>query len=226
MRYFGVTASKMDLVPPAAADVFFAPRSAHDVSAEVVTALGADVPYILFVGKMSVRRHVPNLIEAFAIVRRELGLTHQLLLIGPNTSAVPIDDLARAHEIIGLVRHLPYMEQQRLARIYAGADAFVLPSTYEGSSWTICEAMASGTAVIATEHGSLSESGGDAVLVLPTPSVDDLCGGLRTMLGDRATRDDYVRRGRDRARRFSIRACAEATMTILDRVAAPHDSAS
>jgi len=223
IQYFGVPPVKMDIVPPAAAAVFFAPKSAAEVSAEVVAALGTAAPYVLFVGKMSVRRHVPNLMEAFAIVRRELGLAHHLLIIGPNTSAVPVDELAQTHGITGVVRHLPYMEQTKLARIYAGADAFVLPSTYEGSSWTICEAMASGTAVIATQHGSLNESGGDAVLVLPTPTVDDVCRGLRTMLGDRAVRDDYARRGRARAQRFSIRACAEATMQILDRVAAPRD---
>ena len=47
--------------------------------------------------------------------------------------------------------------------------------------------------------------------------------GAATVMAQ-GTRDDYARKGRARAQRFSMRACAEATMNILDRVAAARDS--
>ena len=99
------------------------------------------------------------------------------------------------------------MDHERLAKLYAGADVFALPTIYEGISRTIYEAMASGTAVLTVDHPALSEGGGDAVLAVPTPSVQDLAQGLGALLTDQALRRRFEVRG---ARAFSGSRCGSA----------------
>ena len=50
-----------------------------------------------------------------------------------------------------------------LAKLYQGADVFVLPSLYEGFGIPILEAFASATPVVVADNSSLSEIGKDAV---------------------------------------------------------------
>ncbi len=223
VRYFHVPESRISVLYPAPNDLFFRSHTGGEIEEEVVRTLGRNVPYILFVGKLSKRRHVPNLIEAFSRVRRGGGFPHHLLIIGPNTTHIRLQELAGHHGVAEYVRYIPHMEQERLARLYAGADLFVLPTVYEGISWTILEAMASGTPVLTVEHPTLQEGAGEAVYAVPTPCVEDLVKGLTCLLTDQALRRSYAEKGRERAKQFSWEITARETMKILDRAANPSD---
>ncbi len=222
-RFFGVRADKVDVVYPAAAEIFFADHDPVASEAEVVRAFGASVPYVLFVGKMAKRRNVPNLIRAFSQVVRREALPHHLLLVGPNTAGVAVDDLAAAGGVSDLVTWLPHLEQDRLAHLYARADVFTLPTTYEGISWTMFEAMASGTAVLTVDHPTLAEGAADAAYVVASPSVSDIEAGLTALLTDAVLRSQFAAGGRQRAEQFSWQHAATQTMAILDRAARARD---
>jgi glycosyltransferase involved in cell wall biosynthesis len=222
-RYFGVPDARIDVVYPGPADLFFESHDPASIAAVVREAIGREAPYVIFVGKLARRRHVPNLIEAFAAVRRRHDLPHHLLIVGPNVNDLAIAELAGANGVADAVTHHPHMEQEPLAKLYAGAELYVLPSTYEGISWTMFEAMASRTAVLTVEHPALREGAAGAVHVLPDPTVESLERGLTELLLDDARRADYEARGQERAREFSLARSADATMEILDRVAPASD---
>ncbi|OLE39184.1 MAG: hypothetical protein AUI36_25955 [Cyanobacteria bacterium 13_1_40CM_2_61_4] len=224
VRFFHVPEAKIDTIYPAAHDFFFQRHDPASIEAEVVRTIGRKAPYVIFVGKLAKRRNVPNLIEAFALVRRELDLPHHLLIVGPNTTRLPVAELACAHGINDAVTYRPYVELEPLARLYAGADLFALPTVYEGISQTMFEAMASGTAVLTVDHPTLEEGAGNAALSLPTPSVENLVKGLKSLLTNPELRRAYAEKGRQRAKRFTWETVARETMEILDREASPADS--
>jgi glycosyltransferase involved in cell wall biosynthesis len=226
VRYFRIPQEKIGVVYPAAHEIFFQPRSDEDVAAEVERALGERSPYVLFVGKLARRRHIPELIRALATARKRHRLPHRLLIVGPNTTGLPLDDLFHQAGLDGVARYIPYLEQKPLARLYAGADLFVLPTTHEGISQTMFEAMASGTPVLSVDHPTLVEGAGDSVYVVPTPAVEDLATGMAALLADPALRTAYAARGRAHVTRFSWRETAERTLEILDRVATVRDGRS
>ena len=87
-----------------------------------------------------------------------------------------------------------------LPGLYAGAEAFVLPSRYEGFGLPVLEAMASGVPVVAAATGALPETcGGAARLVAPEPEA--LRDALLDLLGDAArARAPARRRARARGR--------------------------
>ncbi|HZR95373.1 MAG TPA: glycosyltransferase family 1 protein [Gaiellaceae bacterium] len=225
IEFFGVSDDKIDVVYPAAAEIFFERPSAAEIAAERRRRLGDDSPYFVFVGKLSRRRHVPNLIAAFAELRKSRDLPHKLLIVGPNTTNTNVEEHASAAGVGDAVVHLDHLDQASLARLYAGSFAFVLPTTYEGISQTMFEAMASETAVVTVDHPTVHEGAGDTVVIAPSPSVRDLAEALRRLVDDPALRDDFARRGRAKAREFSWSRNAAETIEILDRVAAPRDGA-
>ncbi len=222
-EFFKIDEQSIDVVYPAASPIFFVQKSREAIAAEAERVLGSSAPYFVFVGKLSHRRHVPELVEAFARLRERDASDHRLLIVGPDTTGTDVPSLAAAYGIGDSVVYLPHLDQESLALLYAGADAFVLPTTYEGISYTMFEAMASGTAVLTVEHPTLAEGAGDTALALASPSVSDLYDGLRRLATDHAFRRDLAARGRERAARFSWTRNASETMAILDRIALSSD---
>jgi glycosyltransferase involved in cell wall biosynthesis len=223
VEYFHLNENAIDVVYPAANHAFFAEKSSAAVADAATRVLGSADPYFIFVGKLSRRRHVPELIDAFARLRENGAPRHRLLVVGPDTSGVDVPAVAQARGVADSVVYLPHLDQETLALLYAGARAFVLPTTYEGISWTMFEAMASGTAVLTVDHPTLAEGAGDTALVVASPSAEDLYGGLRRLATDDAFRADLAERGRNRAAEFSWTRNARETVEILDRIALPAD---
>ena len=146
--YYDLAAERIELAWPGLDPRFHPPHAQERARAAAVIAetIGGDAPYFLFVGKLSRRRNVPALIEAFAeIARSTPGL--RLVLVGPNTSGVPLEAIIADLGIENRVRQV-LVDRETLILLYRFARAFVMPSENDGFSMTILEAMASGLPVI------------------------------------------------------------------------------
>jgi glycosyltransferase involved in cell wall biosynthesis len=85
-------------------------------------------------------------------------------------------------------------------RILRAADIFVLPSSVEGLSLAMLEAMATGTAVIATDVGADAEALRGAGVVIDLESLEEqLPLALRLLVDYPEFRRDLAARARQRA---------------------------
>ncbi len=107
----------------------------------------------LFVGNLSDRKGVPQLLQALALAPlRDLPL--QLTLAGGGD----IDHyqaLARQLGVAGRVRFPGWTPQAEVSRLLARSDVFVLPSHDEGLPLALLEALAHGVAVVCTPVGEI-----------------------------------------------------------------------
>ena len=106
-------------------------------------------PLILYVGSILNRRHIPELIRAFAQVTQRIPAA-QLVLVGDNRSH-PSQDLAQLTAAAGVedrVTVRSYVSESELAVLYARAMVFVFLSEYEGFGFPPLEAMAAGVPTI------------------------------------------------------------------------------
>jgi glycosyltransferase involved in cell wall biosynthesis len=219
---YGIAADKIDIVPQGADDGFRPVEDADVLRRTRVEQLGEDRPYVVFVGKLSQRRNIPMLIEAFAeLVRRRPDLPHRLLLFGPNHLDLPLSQLARDLGIEDrVVQTDGRLEHHHdLTRIYSAADAYISASAYEGFSITVVEAMACGAPVIGIDRAAFGEIVDGAGHLIDEPSVEGLAGALERVLPDEAYRAELSARGLERAREFRWEDNARRTLEILREVA-------
>jgi N-acetyl-alpha-D-glucosaminyl L-malate synthase BshA len=100
----------------------------------------------------SVKR-VPDIVEAFAKIRREVPSVLVLVGDGPERRATEA-----AVERLGLAEHVRFLGKvDAVADLLRAADLFLLASASESFGLAALEAMACGVPVIATQVGGLPE---------------------------------------------------------------------
>jgi glycosyltransferase involved in cell wall biosynthesis len=192
-HHFGVDKAKVRTLKPGLASIFRPGRLDRGPRPER--------PYLLFVGKLAPRRHVPEVVEAFAGVVAAHP-DYRLLLVGPSSLDEGIETLARRAGVERNVEHMPYVDLDDLARLYRGARALVWPSEREGFGHPILEAMGCGCPVAVLDRASLgvldwAPDPGDrsAVLGIPSPEADALRETLLRLVADDALHSSLAERG-------------------------------
>ena len=214
-RSYGVPLGRIRVVPLAPAEVFTPLPGDRRVAEARERYLGASTPFFLFVGKLTARRNVPKLMEAFAELKRRTSVPHKLLVIGLNTTGLGLDELATALGIRGDFRHVEHVPDDDLNLLYNGAEAFVMPYSYEAVSLTALEAQATGTPVITVETPGLRETTGGAALLMSKAEVPELVEALGRLADDAPLRRELAERGLAHARRFSWERCSAETLAVL-----------
>ena len=121
-----------------------------------------------------------------------------------------VEQAAAAARLVGIeLRAEGFVDDERLAELYRGAQALVFPSLFEGFGIPIVEAMASGTPAVVSSHPSLDEASGDAAVRVDPNDPEAIAAGIRQAL---AERESLVAKGLAHARRFTWRACGEAML--------------
>jgi glycosyltransferase involved in cell wall biosynthesis len=118
--------------------------------------LGLERPYVLTVASRTARKNLGALAET---ARRLAADGVELVAAGgdrPQFQAEP--------EVAG-VRSVGRVDEALLPGLYAGAEAFVLPSVYEGFGLPVLEAMAAGVPVVAADAAALPETSAGAALL-------------------------------------------------------------
>jgi glycosyltransferase involved in cell wall biosynthesis len=221
-RYYGITSEKVDIVVQGA-DESFRPITDEAVKrATRIKFLGTDRPYIVFVGKLSTRRNIPTLIEAFSIVKRRTSLPHALLLVGPNHVGVPLDQVIAQHGVQGDVIQTDgkFASHLEVPPVYASADLYVNASAYEGFSMTLVEALSCGTPVVTVNRAALAEIASGAAEFVEEPTPEALADAIERVLTDPVLSKSLGERGYRRADAFRWDVTARQTLDVLRRVAA------
>lgn len=160
----------------------------------VASTYGLELPYVLTVGTADPRKNLSALSET---ARRLHTLGMQLVWAGGVRRQV--------HAAVALdgVRALGYVPDEALPGLYAGAEAFVLPSLYEGFGLPCLEAMACGTPVVASDRGALAETCAGAALLVDPRDPAAVAEAVVRAATDEALRAQLRSKGLERASRAS-----------------------
>jgi glycosyltransferase involved in cell wall biosynthesis len=212
-------------LPPERITVIYeaaAPRF-HPQPPEAVAAAraryGLPERYLLFVGTIEPRKNLPRLLAAFEAVHAD-GLAEGLVVVG-RRGWLYGDFFARLERspVRDVVLFPGYVPDEDLPAIYAGAQALVLPSLYEGFGLPVLEAMACGTPVVCSNASSIPEIGGDVALYFDPTDVEAMTKIISRVLHDAALREEMQTRGLVQAARFSWERAAQETQAVYRQVA-------
>jgi glycosyltransferase involved in cell wall biosynthesis len=163
-------------------------------------------PYVLCVASHTARKNLAALVPAARALAAD-GV--DLVVAGGHRPQFAAE---RGLDALRLLGHVP---DALLPGLYAGAEAFALPSHYEGFGLPVLEAMAAGTPVVAADVAALPETCGGAARLTP-PDGDALRDALQALLADDAERARLRAAGLDRAAAFSWNATARAVDRVLN----------
>lgn len=183
-----------------------------------------DRPYILFVGNIKPYKNLSRLMDAFGRIRNEVS--HDLLIVGRKEGFKTADRtvLSRIGEFEGRLHFTGEVSDEALKQIYAGADAVVLPSLYEGFGLPPVEAMAAGCPALVSRVASMPEVCLDAALYCDPTDVADIAVQLKRIVTDQALRHSLQVQGLKRARELTWTNCSKgyeaAIRSLLNLTAA------
>jgi glycosyltransferase involved in cell wall biosynthesis len=183
-------------------------------------------PYLLYAGSIRPQKNIPRLIEAFAVVKGQLGdhpryKNLRLIIIGDEISRHPnVRRSVMQSRVEQSVRFLGFIPFETLRIFHEQAVAFVFPSLYEGFGLPPLEAMASGTPVVASAVSSLPEVVGGAAMLVNPENVFDIARGIHEVLTNDELRADLIAKGMKQAAKFSWARTAREVAELYEEVAA------
>jgi glycosyltransferase involved in cell wall biosynthesis len=176
-------------------------------------------PFLLYVGSRAGYKNFAGLLQAYAS-SPDLLKHYLLVAFGGGALTATELDLARKLGIpAGQLVQIPGGDDV-LAGLYRQAAAFIYPSLYEGFGIPPLEAMSFDCPVVCSNTSSIPEVVGDAALLFDPLSPERMAEAICATVGDEATRQRLIARGRKRVKQFSWAACAQQTMSVYERVLA------
>jgi phosphatidylinositol alpha-mannosyltransferase len=184
----------------------------HGVDGRLFNRAAAEkspVPSIVFVGTMAGRKRGGFLVDVFSRIVRASHQDAQLAFVGPPGPAVPG------------VTYYTGIADHELASLYRRAWVYASPSTYEGFGLPYLEAMACGTAVVATSNpGSREVLDGGTCGVLATD--ENFGPALVGLLSNPPRRLEIEAAGLRRAQQLSLDAMLDRYEVILEKLCETH----
>jgi len=188
-------------------------------------AAGAERPpidgdYVLCVSQHYHYKNLPELVIGFA--RAALPAEVRLAIAGEEHEPEVAAEVRRVAVRCGVAERvllLGHVDQRRLPALYAGARAFVFPSTCESFPNILVEALACGAPTAASRLGPMPEIAGDAALYFDPFDPDEIGAALSTLHADGELRASLRAKGPERVARYTWPATARAMLALLREAA-------
>lgn len=199
VRFYGIDAEKIRVVPPGINPEEFRPGDRH--AARELTGLPADErPLVLFCGHDFARKGLDRAIRATAASR----LHFELIVVGRNGDQPAFERLAEACSVRDRVHFVGTAPNAFL--FYQAADVFVLPTRADIWGVTVLEAMACGIPPIVSDAAGAATAvshGVDGFILSEPAAPEQLAETLDLVLGDPGLRRAMSPRCRETALRYT-----------------------
>jgi len=217
--------ARVEVVHPGVDLDVFRPHDRAATRAEL--GLPQDASVLLFAGRIQPLKAPDVLLRSVAaLLEREpdrRARTVVPIVGGPSGSGLDkpqaLADLAAELGITDIVRFVPPVSQDELARWYAAATLVAVPSYNESFGLVAAEAQATGTPVVAAAVGGLTTvvRDGRSGLLVDGHRTEDWADALHRIVADPALQARLEVGALEQARLFSWEATAEATLEVYDR---------
>jgi glycosyltransferase involved in cell wall biosynthesis len=178
-------------------DPIFRPLDRAECRKSIARKFGVERPFLLYVGVIGRHKNVMGILNAYSAsnLHRE-GM--EIVMAGPFESEIKNARSFVSHK--GLEKSVHFIgnvnqEDDSLVELYNSAVALVHASFYEGWCATPLEAMACGTAVVASDIPPVREVVQDAAILAPPNDLDAWKNALIRIAGDENHRPVLIERG-------------------------------
>jgi glycosyltransferase involved in cell wall biosynthesis len=179
---------------------------------------GVRQPYVLTLSAKNWRtKNLSVVLEALSICRQRVPFEFQIVVVGAHDG---FHEASRKNGIqmenVVLTGFVPTAD---LAKLYRGADVFLIGSKYEGFGLPLLEAMSCGCAIVSSNAGSLAEVAGSGAVLVDSKDLVQMGQAVARLLCDPSEREQQKARAKKRAADFSWEEAARQTVSIYAEAA-------
>lgn len=185
---------------------------------EFKDVMGIKGKYFLFVGRLEARKNVVNIVKAFQEFKNGTGSGHKLVLAGkPGYEYEKVVKQIESDKKVKNDIVMPgFINAENLPDLYAGAEALIYSSLYEGFGIPILEAFAVGTPVITSDVSTIKEVAADAAILVDPKNTSEIATAMESIITNSKLRNDLVQKGLKRSGQFDWFLTAEKFKKILE----------
>ena len=181
-------------------------------SSEMIHSNSSD-RYFLFVGRLSQRKNISNMLEAF----KRISLKHEdvkLKVAGANAASLRS---TLVHEgLEDKVNLLGYVTENEKNALYSNAQALLFTSFAEGFGIPILEAQSLSCPVITSNCTSMPEVGGAAALYVNPEKIDDIEAAMEVILSNEPMTRSLKILGNENVKKYSWEKCSSQTHQLYE----------
>lgn len=175
--------------------------------------------FFIFVGALSPRKNIGNLLLAFEKFKEQTNSHIKLLIVG--------EKMFKTKKIKHIYKNLHYkddvifagrMSPENLKILYGSALALTFVSYFEGFGIPIIEAMHCNTPVITSNVTSMPEVAGDAALLADPFSIDSIADAMINIYEDKNLSNQLIEKGKIQRQKFSWDKTAEKFWESIEKV--------
>ncbi|HUF53464.1 MAG TPA: glycosyltransferase family 4 protein [Dehalococcoidia bacterium] len=177
---------------------------------------------IVFVGRQEQRKGLPYLLEAYAIVKKEMPGT-RLIIVGPDggmrPGALRFIEENRLEDVV----FTDFVSYDDLPRYYRSGDVFCAPNTgHESLGLILLEAMAAGVPLVASRIPGFAAvvKDGEQGLLVPPRDASALAEALKRLLSDAGMREAMGKAGAAHARAWTWEEVSSKVLAFYEETAA------
>jgi glycosyltransferase involved in cell wall biosynthesis len=193
---------KIDVVYNGAAEEFYPVE--EPLHNKIRSEISGGDPYFLFVGNLSPRKNVPNLINAFNEFRANHPDRYKLVIVGQRFFLN--GELDKTYNSSPFKKDIVFpgpKTRDELRELYSAAEALVFVPWFEGFGLPVIEAMKCGTPVISSNITSLPEIGGEAAIYVDPGDPKGIAKAMLGLSRDGVQRKELITRGHLQAEKFT-----------------------
>lgn len=213
---YGISSNKIDVVYNGSNEKY-KPVS-EQIKADTRSKYTQNSEYFLFIGTISKRKNLFNLLRAFDKFKTTANNNTKLLIIGSIMwNSKELDDVLKLLKYKTEVIFAGRASDDELTNIISSSLAMVYPSFFEGFGIPILEAMYSEVPVITSNVTSMPEVGGDAVLYVEPNSVDSITNALIRIQNEPLLRNELLEKAKIQRQKFTWQKTADRLWNSIEK---------
>ncbi len=175
--------------------------------------------FFLFVGALSPRKNVANLLTSFDIFKTKTQSKFKLVIVGEKMFKTK--DMKTSFQRMKFKDDVVFtgrLNPKELRNFYGSAHALTFVPYFEGFGIPIIEAMNCDTAIITSNITSMPEVAGDAALLVDPFSVSSIADAMIHLVKNPNLRNELIEKGKIQRQKFSWDKTAEKFWNSIEKV--------
>ena len=177
----------------------------------------SDIIRLLTVGRLSVTKQVPILIDAVEILHKA-GQKVRFTIVGGGPLEQQLRQTLSEKSLTDIIRMTGRINPEQMPEIYRWHDLLISASMQEGLSNAMLEAMASGLPIITTPCEGLDELIAGNAIIIEKPDPQLIATAIQQLMQDSRTYDSMSAASRKQAELFSWSSVATRYIQYYDKI--------